>query len=86
MLSCLQFLPGIFATMAIIMINATGSGDTYASMDDTAECRTKFWLLVSYLVSFGSVVGAVLVLVKGYAQVRGRGRGKRYMETGDTYI
>ena len=47
-----QFLPGLFATIAILMINLTSQGElySYSSMDDSADCRAKFWLLLSYLV------------------------------------
>lgn len=56
-----QFLPGIVATLAVLMINSVSRNDVagggYQSFDEGVECRSKVWLLMAYLVSLGSVIG-----------------------------
>lgn len=38
----------------------------YDPFDDGSFCRSRFWLFVSYMVSFASIVGAVWVLLQHY--------------------
>ena len=38
----------------------------YDPFDDGSYCRSRFWLFVSYMVSFASIVGAVWVLLQHY--------------------
>ncbi len=40
----------------------------YDPFDDGSYCRSRFWLFVSYVVSFGSIVGAVWVLLQHYGE------------------
>ncbi|KAL6745536.1 hypothetical protein V8C86DRAFT_2975444 [Haematococcus lacustris] len=59
------YLPGALATVALVMINCIRREDLQESdpFDDAGYCRPRFWLFVSYLVSFASVVAAVWVLI-----------------------
>ena len=41
--------------------------EAYDAYDDGVFCRARSWLFVSYVVSFGSIVGAVWVLLSDYA-------------------
>ncbi|KAK9799800.1 hypothetical protein WJX73_010831 [Symbiochloris irregularis] len=68
--SFLQYLPGIVATLALVMINSIRReelDDPYDAFDEGVFCRSRFWLLVSYMVSTGAVVGSILVLLHFYA-------------------
>jgi hypothetical protein len=38
----------------------------YDPFDDGGFCRSRFWLFISYIVSFGAVAGAVWVLLQDY--------------------
>lgn len=64
-----QYLPGIVATLALIMINLVRREDLsdYDPFDDGGYCRSRFWLFISYMVSFGAVAGGVWVLLQDYA-------------------
>lgn len=61
-------LPGIVATLALIMMNLvsrddlSAMGDMYNS-DEGSEGRAKLWLFISYCVAFGAVAGSIAVLV-----------------------
>ncbi|KAF8065905.1 SF3B4 [Scenedesmus sp. PABB004] len=57
------------------MINCIRRDDLqdYDPFDDGGFCRSRFWLFLSYVVSFGSVVGAVWVLMQHYAMNPGSG-------------
>eukprot|EP00898_Chlorokybus_atmophyticus_P007375 jgi/Chlat1/7639/Chrsp64S07113 len=76
----LHYLPGIIATVALLMFNCVRKEDVmeYSSMDDGEGCRQqlihplsptrlRFFLFLSYLVSLGSLGFGVWVLVAGYA-------------------
>ena len=41
--------------------------EEYDPFDEGVFCRSRFWLFISYIVSFASVVGAVWVLLGHYA-------------------
>ena len=43
----------------------------YDPYDEGVFCRARFWLFISYVVSFGSIIGAVWVLLQDYALVEG---------------
>lgn len=45
--------------------------EAYDAYDDGVFCRARSWLFVSYVVSFGSIVGAVWVLLSDYALKEG---------------
>eukprot|EP00877_Chromochloris_zofingiensis_P002392 jgi/Chrzof1/12153/Cz06g23030.t1 len=64
-----QYIPGIVATLALVMINCIRRDDLqdYDPFDDGGFCRSRFWLFLSYVVSFAAVVGAVWVLLHRYA-------------------
>jgi hypothetical protein len=64
-----QYLPGITATIALIMINCIRREEleTYDAFDEGVFCRSRSWLFISYVVSFASVIAAVWVLLQGYA-------------------
>jgi hypothetical protein len=40
----------------------------YDPFDDGGFCRSRFWLFISYIVSFGAVAGAVWVLLQDYGK------------------
>ncbi|EFJ44911.1 hypothetical protein VOLCADRAFT_118500, partial [Volvox carteri f. nagariensis] len=64
-----QYLPGIIATLALIMINCIRRDDMieYDPFDDATYCRSRLWLFLSYIVSFASIVAAVWVMLAHYA-------------------
>eukprot|EP00879_Flechtneria_rotunda_P003907 GHRR01004147.1.p1 GENE.GHRR01004147.1~~GHRR01004147.1.p1 ORF type:complete len:170 (+),score=25.44 GHRR01004147.1:115-624(+) len=64
-----QYIPGIVATLALVMINCIRRDDLqdYDPFDDGGFCRSRFWLFLSYIVSFSAVVGSVWVLMQHYA-------------------
>ena len=39
----------------------------FDAFDEGVFCRSRSWLFLSYVVSFGAVTGAVWVLLRGYA-------------------
>lgn len=41
--------------------------ENYDAFDEGVFCRSRFWLFLSYVVSFASVIGAAWVLLQGYA-------------------
>lgn len=63
-----QYLPGIIATIALIMINAVRMEELQEldSFDDAAYCRSRIWLFFCYMVSFGAIVGSVVILLQHY--------------------
>ncbi|GLC37889.1 hypothetical protein PLESTB_001505800 [Pleodorina starrii] len=65
-----QYLPGIIATLALIMINCIRRDDMveYDPFDDATYCRSRLWLFLSYIVSFASIVAAVWVMLAHYAR------------------
>jgi hypothetical protein len=112
-----QYIPGIVATLALLMINCVRRDDLqgaggglwgwatrstggqhgkeavqtddrltnrranrrppqpnpppdYDPFDDGGFCRSRFWLFISYMVSFASLVGAVWVLAQHYGAPR----------------
>eukprot|EP00210_Caulerpa_lentillifera_P006371 g6086.t1 len=50
--------------MSIVQREEMGDYDPF---DDFAERRTRLWLLISYLLSFGAVLGSVIILISDYA-------------------
>ncbi|KAK9830631.1 hypothetical protein WJX81_007042 [Elliptochloris bilobata] len=64
-----QYLPGFVATLALIMINAIRREEleSHDPFDEGVFCRSRFWLFLSYVVSFASIVGSVAVLLSQYA-------------------
>eukprot|EP00891_Asterochloris_glomerata_P000413 jgi/Astpho2/413/e_gw1.00011.181.1_t len=52
------WLPAVAATLALIFINLISRDDLHNIQD-----RARMWLLFSYVVAFGSVAGAVTVLI-----------------------
>ena len=41
--------------------------DDYDSFDEGVYCRSRSWLFLAYIVSFGSIMASVAVLMKDYA-------------------
>ncbi|KAG2448465.1 hypothetical protein HYH02_006357 [Chlamydomonas schloesseri] len=64
-----QYLPGLIATLALVMINCIRRDDLVEidPFDDASFCRSRLWLFVSYIVSFASIVAAVWVMLAHYA-------------------
>ncbi|KXZ55178.1 hypothetical protein GPECTOR_3g324 [Gonium pectorale] len=70
-----QYIPGIIATLALIMINCIRRDDLVEidPFDDATFCRSRLWLFASYVVSFASIVAAVWVMIAHYGKQRDRG-------------
>ncbi|KAK9848556.1 hypothetical protein WJX84_001365 [Apatococcus fuscideae] len=64
-----QYLPGVVATLALIMINCIRRDELqeYDAFDEGVFFRSRFWLLMSYIVSIAAIGGSVAVLLKDYA-------------------
>ena len=64
-----QYLPGITATLALLMITAVRRDEMVAvdPFDEGVFCRSRFWLLAAYGVSGAAVVSAVVVMLHQYA-------------------
>ncbi len=59
------YLPGLAATLALILINAVRL-DEISSVDPWDEgvyCRSRVWLLVAYVVCAASIAGATLTML-----------------------
>ncbi len=41
--------------------------EEYDAFDEGVYCRSRSWLFLAYIVSFGSIMGSVAVLMKSYA-------------------
>ena len=39
----------------------------YDDFDDGVYCRSRSWLFLAYIVSFGAIMGSVAVLLQSYA-------------------
>jgi len=50
----------------INMIRRDELEQDYDSFDDAGHCRPRFWLFVSYVVSFAAVIGSVWVMIAHY--------------------
>jgi hypothetical protein len=60
----LWYLPGVTATLALLMINAVRRDELAGGYDaDGMEGRKRAWMLLSYLVSFASLGWAVAGLL-----------------------
>eukprot|EP00192_Tetraselmis_astigmatica_P015197 CAMPEP_0117673810 /NCGR_PEP_ID=MMETSP0804-20121206/14682_1 /TAXON_ID=1074897 /ORGANISM="Tetraselmis astigmatica, Strain CCMP880" /LENGTH=162 /DNA_ID=CAMNT_0005482595 /DNA_START=348 /DNA_END=836 /DNA_ORIENTATION=- len=57
-------IPGVLATLSMVMINLTRREDLQNPdmLSEGVECRLKLWLFLSYCMAFGSLFGAVWVL------------------------
>lgn len=65
-----QYLPGLIATLALVMINSIRREeleDQYDAFDEGVFCRSRFWLFISYLVSTSAIIGSIMVLLHFYA-------------------
>eukprot|EP01024_Parvocaulis_polyphysoides_P024585 TRINITY_DN22487_c0_g2_i6.p2 TRINITY_DN22487_c0_g2~~TRINITY_DN22487_c0_g2_i6.p2 ORF type:complete len:159 (-),score=19.46 TRINITY_DN22487_c0_g2_i6:313-789(-) len=64
-----QYLPGFIATIAVIMINVVRRDelDDYDPYDQAGYCRSRLWLFICYVVSFGAVIGSVWNMTQNYA-------------------
>lgn len=62
-----DFLPGIVATIALVMINAVRREELSSSeaFEEEVFCRARAWLFMSYVVAFASVIGATMILLAG---------------------
>ena len=62
----LQYLPGLAATIGLILINSVRY-DELQSIDPWGDegvyCRSRLWLLISYLISALSIVGAAIIMI-----------------------
>ena len=41
--------------------------ESHDAFDEGVFCRSRFWLFLSYVVSFASIIGSVAVLLSQYA-------------------
>lgn len=60
-----QYLPGIIATMALVMINSVRRDEllSYDPYDEGTFCRSRFWLLMAYGISLAAIGSSVLVML-----------------------
>lgn len=60
-----QYLPGLIATLALIMINSVRRDEllSYDPYDEGTFCRSRFWLLMAYGISLSAICGSVLVML-----------------------
>ncbi|KAF6248358.1 hypothetical protein COO60DRAFT_1582182 [Scenedesmus sp. NREL 46B-D3] len=64
--SPLYCIPGIVATIAVILMATISREDTDSYIgfgDDGEQCRTKCGLFIAYVAAFGSIAGAVVILL-----------------------
>ncbi|PSC67051.1 transmembrane 50-like protein [Micractinium conductrix] len=62
-------LPGIVATVAMIMINLLPRRDLMdEGREEGEEFRARLWLFISFLIALGAVAGSVAVLVSASQQ------------------
>lgn len=61
-------LPGVFATLALVMINIVPaehlSNSTYKS--GCEDLMLKIWLFVGFMAAFGTLIGAAYILFNDY--------------------
>ena len=61
-----NYLPGLAASLALLLINAVRL-DEIESVDpwddEGVYCRSRVWLLLSYLVCGGSIAGATVIMI-----------------------
>jgi len=61
------WVPGIVATLALLMINAVSwtdlQGFGFGSLDDDVQKRARLWLFFSFTLSFGCVIAAVWIAI-----------------------
>ncbi|PSC73905.1 transmembrane 50-like protein [Micractinium conductrix] len=60
-----QYLPGIVATLSLIMINSVRRDEllSYDPYDEGTFCRSRFWLLMAYGISLAAIGGSVVVML-----------------------
>ncbi|GFR45583.1 hypothetical protein Agub_g6977 [Astrephomene gubernaculifera] len=79
----LSLLPGLGATAAVLLMNCVSRQEVAGEyLDEAATTRAKLLLLLSYLVSLGSLAGAVALLLAGAAGGGRAGGGGG----GDTWV
>mmetsp|Transcript_28844 Transcript_28844/g.52979 ORF Transcript_28844/g.52979 Transcript_28844/m.52979 type:complete len:166 (+) Transcript_28844:36-533(+) len=63
-----RYIPGLIATLALIMINCIRRDDLadYDPFDEASYCRSRTWLFISYIVSFSSIIAAIWVMILHY--------------------
>lgn len=61
----LAYLPGIIASLAMILMCMVRRSDLNAfdSFDAADFNRQRLWLFIAYVVSFGSIIGACVLLI-----------------------
>ena len=64
----LWWLPGVTATLSIVMVNAVRRGELSGYDTDGFQGQKRLWLLLSYLVSFGALGWAVAGLLVYFAK------------------
>lgn len=65
----IAYIPGCIATVALLMINFIHREELndYDPFSDGEDCGVRTWLFFSYVVSFGSLVGAVWIMVEDFS-------------------
>jgi hypothetical protein len=58
---------GVLFMKPSVMVAGRDELQEYDPFDEGVFCRSRFWLFISYVVSFASVAGAVWVLLGHYA-------------------
>jgi hypothetical protein len=63
-----QWLPGLLATLALILINSVRLDEINQVDpwdDEGIYCRSRVWLLLAYMICGGSIVGAATIMIIG---------------------
>lgn len=66
-LSRLSIITAVYPADASTMMYREDLDEAFDSFDEGVYCRSRSWLFLAYLVSFGSIMAAVAVLLKDYA-------------------
>eukprot|EP01132_Coremiostelium_polycephalum_P009303 gene9303-11404_t len=59
------YLPGVFATLALVMSNIVKLDSLYSSSflsEETTSKKIKIWLFISFAINFGCIAGAIWIM------------------------
>lgn len=61
----LPYLPGLIASIAMLLMCVVRRSDlsSFDSFDAATFNRQRLWLFIAYVVSFGSIIGACVLLI-----------------------
>eukprot|EP01121_Diplochlamys_sp_Union-15-3_P019891 TRINITY_DN75_c0_g1_i4.p1 TRINITY_DN75_c0_g1~~TRINITY_DN75_c0_g1_i4.p1 ORF type:complete len:149 (+),score=23.77 TRINITY_DN75_c0_g1_i4:60-506(+) len=77
-----HWVPGIVATIALVMINAVSwtdlQGFGLGSIDDDVQKRARIWLFVSFTVGFGCLIASIWLGIDHWFIPENRDKNDRY--------